>query len=1067
MWFTRVSLQNPVFATMVMLALVVLGVFSYQQLKIDQFPNIDFPVVVVTTDYPGASPEIVESEVSKKIEEGVNSIAGINALTSRSLEGTSIVTIEFQLYVDGRKAADDVREKVAAIRPLLRDEVKDPRVLRFDPGSRSVWSLALLPDPATAGPSGVPDPVAMSQWADQVLKKRLENVRGVGAVNLVGASRRAIQIQLKPAAMNALGITSDQVALAVKSENQDFPLGSVRSLDQDRVLQIEGRMKRPEDFKDIIVARRGAQSVRLGQVADVVDGAPLPEDMALYDGQRTLLLSVQKAQDENTIDVIDGLNQTVASLQSQLPAGMRTAPIYDGSRMIRVSVNNVRRTLIEGAVLTVLIVFLFLNSWRSTVITGLTLPIAIIGSFLFMHALGFTINMVTLMALSLCVGLLIDDAIVVRENIVRHVQMGKTAFQAALDGTQEIGLAVLATTLSIVAVFLPIGFMQGIIGKFFHEFGLTIVVAVLISMFVSFTLDPMLSSIWHDPSIHRRDGSGHGGSWYERTMGRLTHRFEMGSERLAQAYQGALAWALTHKKKTLLGALGVFVVSIFMVRFLGTEFVPKADFSETSINFYTPVGSSLEYTEAKARQVDSILHQWPEVRYTLTTINTGTALGKIYASVYVRLTDREKRQRGLEDLVAEFRQRLSQVSGITVTHAGQLDVVGGNKQIEFSLTGLDLKELERLSLRLMDKLRTIPGLVDLDSSIKPDKPTVDVVVDRSAASDLGLNLGNLGGQLRRWVAGETEGNWRAPDDQTYDVIVRLPPASRNTESDIAALPIALPAAADGSSRVIRLDQVAKVVPGTGPNQINRRDLLREVSMNGNAYGRSAGEISNDIRKAMAEIDLPPGYAFQFSGSTKNMQESFVYAVSALAMAVIFIYMILASQFKSFLQPMALMTSLPLTLIGVVAALLVFRSTLSIFSIIGVVMLMGLVTKNAILLVDFAIRAREGLVGDGTQAPHPMSREEALLLAARVRLRPILMTTLAMVFGMVPLAFALTEGSEQRAPMGQAVIGGVITSSVLTLVVVPVVYCYLDDLSQWILRRFKKTSNDATDPALKM
>ena len=1067
MWFTRVSLQNPVFATMVMLALVVLGIFSYQQLKIDQFPNIDFPVVVVTTDYPGASPEIVESEVSKKIEEGVNSIAGINALTSRSLEGTSIVTIEFQLYVDGRKAADDVREKVAAIRPLLRDEVKDPRVLRFDPGSRSVWSLAVLPDPSTAGPSGVPDPVAMSQWADQVLKKRLENVRGVGAVNLVGASKRAIQIQLKPAAMNALGISSDQVALAVKSENQDFPLGSVRSLDQDRVLQIEGRMKRPEDFKDIIVARRGTQSVRLGQVADVVDGAPLPEDMALYDGQRTLLLSVQKAQDENTLDVIDGLNKTVANLQGQLPAGLRTAPIYDGSRMIRVSVNNVRRTLIEGAVLTVLIVFLFLNSWRSTVITGLTLPIAIIGSFLFMNLLGFTINMVTLMALSLCVGLLIDDAIVVRENIVRHVQMGKNAFTAALDGTQEIGLAVLATTLSIVAVFLPIGFMQGIIGKFFHEFGLTIVVAVLISMFVSFTLDPMLSSIWHDPSIHRRDGSGHGHVWYERTLGRLTRRFEAASDRLSHLYQDALAWALTHKKKTLLGAVGVFVLSLFMVRFLGTEFVPKADFSETSINFYTPVGSSLELTEAKARQVDAILHQWPEVRYTLTTINTGTAQGKIYASVYVRLTDRDKRQRNLEELVGEFRQRLSQVSGITVTHAGQLDVVGGNKQIEFSLTGLDLKELERLSLRLMDKLRTIPGLVDLDSSIKPDKPTLDVVVDRSSAAELGLNVANLGAQLRRWVAGETEGNWRAPDDQTYDVIVRLPPAARNTESDIAALPIALPAASDASSRVIRLDQVAKVVPSTGPNQINRRDLLREVSMNGNAYGRSAGEISNDIRKAMAEIDLPPGYAFQFSGSTKNMQESFAYALSALAMAVIFIYMILASQFKSFLQPMALMTSLPLTLIGVVAALLVFRSTLSIFSIIGVVMLMGLVTKNAILLVDFAIRARQGLVGDGTQAPHPMSREDALLLAARVRLRPILMTTLAMIFGMVPLAFALTEGSEQRAPMGQAVIGGVITSSVLTLVVVPVVYCYLDDLSQWILRLVKKTSADGTDPALKI
>jgi len=1053
MWFTRVSLQNPVFATMVMLALVVLGLFSYRQLKIDQFPNIDFPVVVVTTEYPGASPEIVESEVSKKIEEGVNSIAGINALTSRSYEGQSVVVIEFQLHIDGRKAAEDVREKVAAIRPTLRAEVKEPKVLRFDPSSRSIWSLAVVPDPASAGPAGVPNAVAMTQWADQVLKKRLENVRGVGVVNLVGASRREIQIQLKPQAMHALGITSDQVAQAVRSENQDYPLGSVRASDRERVLQIEGRMQRPEDFNDIIVARRGAQSIRLGQVATVVDGPQEMENLALYNGGRTLALTVQKAQDENTIDVIDGLNRAVQDLRDQVPAGLRLEPVYDGSRMIRVSVNNVRRTLIEGAVLTVLIVFLFLNSWRSTVITGLTLPIAIVGSFLFMHALGFTINMVTLMALSLCVGLLIDDAIVVRENIVRHVQMGKGAYRAAMDGTQEIGLAVLATTLSIVAVFLPIGFMQGIIGKFFHEFGLTIVVAVLISMFVSFTLDPMLSSVWHDPSIHRRDGSGHGGSLYERTLGRLTQRFERWTDELGHHYQRVLAWALTHKKKTLLAAAGIFVLSIFLLRFLGTEFVPKADFSETSVNFHTPVGSSLELTEAKARQVDAILREWPEVRYTLTTINTGAAQGKIYASVYVRLVDRHQRDRGIEAIVAEFRQRLAQVPGITVTHAGQLDLVGGNKQIEFSLTGPDLAELERLSQRLMVKLREVRGLVDLDSSIKADKPTLDVVVNRGAAAESGLSVSVLGSQLRRWVAGETIGNWRAPDDQTYDVIVRLPPSGRNTDADIAALPIALPAAADASSRVVRLDQVAQLVPGTGVNQINRRDLQREVSMNGNAHGRSAGEISADIRKAMADIDLPPGYGFQFSGSTKNMAESFGYALSALAMAVIFIYMILASQFKSFFQPLALMTALPLTLIGVVAALLAFNSTLSIFSIIGVVMLMGLVTKNAILLVDFAIRARAGLVSEGGVEPRPMGREPALLLAARVRLRPILMTTLAMVFGMVPLAFALTEGSEQRAPMGQAVIGGVITSSLLTLVVVPVAYCYMDDLALWLKKRW--------------
>lgn len=1058
MWFTRVSLRNPVFATMVMLAIVVLGLFAYQRLKVDQFPNIDFPVVVVQTEYPGASPEIVETEVSKKVEEAVNSIAGINALASRSYENQSIVIIEFQLHIDGRKAAEDVREKIAAVRPTFRTEVKEPRVLRFDPASRAIWSLAVLPE---AGKGARPmTAVELTNWADQVLKKRLENVRGVGSVTLVGGTRREINIYLEPAAMEALGITADQVVNAVRSENQDLPVGAIRSQAQERVVQIDARMQRPEDFGRIIVARKNGAPVRVEQVARVSDGGQEVESLALYNGQRTLLLQVQKSQDENTIAVIDGLQAALQDMKAQLPGGVRLEPVTDASRPIRVSVDNVRRTLIEGALLTVLIVFLFLNSWRSTVITGLTLPIALIGTFLFMYALGFSINMVTLMALSLCVGLLIDDAIVVRENIVRHVQMGKPAWQAAMDGTQEIGLAVLATTFSIVAVFLPIGFMGGIIGKFFHEFGVTIVAAVLISMFVSFTLDPMLSSVWHDP-----EAEGHGKpkaklTAYDRTIGRITGWFDRATERLAEGYQTILRWSLAHKLATVLGSAAIFATSIFMVPLLGTEFVPKADYSETSVSFYTPVGSSLELTESKARQVEAIIREFPEVRYTLATINTGAQAGKIYASVYVRMVNRKDRTRSVDEMAAILRNRLRQVPGITVTHAGLLDAVGGNKQIEFSLQGPDLKELERLSTMVMQRIQGVPGLVDLDSSVKPDKPTVAVQVRRDAASDLGLSVAQIASSLRTLVAGQTVGNWRAPDDQTYDVNVRLAPDARNAPADLERLPFATGSNPDGSARVVRLNQVASVREGTGPNQINRRDLTREVAVNANAYGRSAGEISNDIRAQLDTIHFPPGYRYQFGGSTKNMKESFGYAVSALAMGVIFIYMILASQFRSFLQPLALMTALPLTLIGVVLALLMFGSTLSIFSVIGIVMLMGLVTKNAILLVDFAIRMRE----------QGMERSQALLHAARVRLRPILMTTLAMIFGMVPLAFALSEGSEQRAPMGQAVIGGVITSSLLTLVVVPVVYCYLDDLAQWFMRRRRPAaggSGAAAVPASKM
>jgi HAE1 family hydrophobic/amphiphilic exporter-1 len=1071
MWFTRVSLHNPVFATMVMMAIVVLGLFSYQRLQVDQYPSIDFPVVVVTADYPGASPEIVESEVTKKLEEGVNSIAGINALTSRSYEGQSVVIIEFQLHIDGRKAAEDVREKVALLRPLLRTEVKEPRVLRFDPSSRAVWSLAVLPD-ATPGKDNAKTPVLsdveLTNWADQVLRKRLENVRGVGSVTVVGGTKREINIYLNPQALEAFGITPEQVATAVRNENQDLPVGAIRALEQERVVQIQARVKRPEDFGRIIVARKNGAPVRVEQLAQVVDGAQETETLALFNGQRTLLLNVQKSQDENTIAVIDGLLKTMAEMKPLLPPGVRLEPVTDGSRQIRVAVDNVRQTLFEGALLTILIVFLFLNSWRSTVITGLTLPIALIGTFLFMNLFGFTINMITLMALSLCVGLLIDDAIVVRENIVRHVQMGKTPYQASLDGTEEIGLAVLATTLSIVAVFFPIGFMGGIIGKFFHEFGITIVAAVMISMFVSFTLDPMMSSVWHDPTIEahglKPDGtSARPLTLYDKTIGRVTGWVDEATEWLVEAYQSILRWALVHKIKTLLLALAIFVTSVFMVPLLGTEFVPKADFSETSLNFYTPMGSSLEVTEAKARQVAGIVREFPEVRYTLATINTGNAAGKSYVSLYVRMVDRKDRSRSVDEMSHVLRERLKQVPGITVTHVGLLDPVGGQKQIEFSLQGPDLAELDRITRLVMAKLQPIAGLVDLDSSAKPNKPTLEVAVNRDAASDLGLSISQIGSALRTLVAGQTVGNWRAPDDQTYDVNVRLAPQARNNPDDLQRVPFTVGTNTDGSPRVVRLNQVATVKESTGPNQINRRDLTREVSINANVYNRSGGEVSADIKAALETISFPPGYRYQFGGSTKNMAESFGYAISALVMAVVFIYMILASQFKSFLQPLALMTALPLTLIGVVLALLMFRSTLSMFSVIGVVMLMGLVTKNAILLVDFAIRAREpGMDIEGREVAG-LERNAALLMAAKVRLRPILMTTLAMIFGMLPLALALSEGSEQRAPMGQAVIGGVITSSLLTLVVVPVVYCYMDDLAQWLRRLWgTKPGSTASD-----
>ena len=1059
MWFTRLSIGNPVMAVMVMLAFVVLGLFSYQRLKVDQFPEIDFPTVVVQTDYPGASPEVVESEVTRKIEESVNTIAGISQLYSRSYEGTSVVIVQFNLDVNGRRAADDVREKLAVIKASFRDDVKESRVSRFDPASAPIFTLALT------SPDQRHSVQALTTYADQVVKKRLENVRGVGSVALVGGVKREINVYLKPQAMEALGVGVDAVLAAVRSENQDLPAGSLRSGESERNVQISGRVARPEDLGQLIVARRGggtatstsSQPVRLAQVAQVVDGPEEAESLALYNGRRMLALEIKKSQGENTIDVADGLFKTAAAITPQLPPGMVLEVVRDGSRSIRLSVANVKSTLFEGALLTIAIVFLFLNSWRSTVITGLTLPIALIGTFLFMDLFGFSINMITLMAMSLCVGLLIDDAIVVRENIVRHVQMGKSAHDAALAGTQEIGLAVLATTLSIVAVFLPIGFMSGIIGKFFHEFGLTIVAAVLISMFVSFTLDPMLSSIWHDPAIDRELDRKNGAPFqprglYDHTLGRITHWVDRASHRLGDGYVATLGWSLRHKGVTVLIAVGTLVAALLLVPRLGTEFVPKADYSETNVSFFTPAGTPLATTEARTRQVDAILRAMPEVRYTLATINTGQAAGRNYVTFFIRLVDRKDRQRNVDQMSVPLRQRLAQVAGITVTHVGLVDAVGGGKPISLSIQGSDLAELQRQTTTLMAKLAQVPGLVDADTSLKPAKPTVVVDVRRDAASDLGLSVGSITNTLRALVAGQTVGDWRAANDQTYDVKVRLAPDSRANPDDLSRLSLVLGSNADGSSRIVRLAQVADVRAGWGANQVNRRDLNRESELTANTSGRALGEVSADVRKVLDASPLPPGYSYRFGGSSKDMQDSFGYAVSALALGVVFIYMILASQFRSFLQPLALMSSLPLTLIGVVGALLIWRSTLNMFSVIGVIMLMGLVTKNAILLVDFAIRARAPSVDEHGALLPGLPRSEALLQAARVRLRPILMTTLAMIFGMLPLALALSEGSEQRAPMGQAVIGGVITSSLLTLVVVPVIYCWLDDLGQFVRRK---------------
>lgn len=1029
MKLTRIAVDNPVFATMMMVALLVMGLFSYRQLGIDQFPNVDFPIVVVSTDYPGASPETVESEISRKIEESVNSIAGIKTLTSRSLEGKSIVIAEFELSVPSAVAMQDVREKVQQVRAAFRPEIKEPLIQRFNPDDQPIVSIAVKSDVRS-----VRD---LTTLADQIIIKRLQTVRDVGRATIAGGVKRQINIDLDPGRMHALRVGVNDVMRAIKDENQNFPAGNVQRGNDDRVIEVTGRVADPGDFADLIVARRGPAPVYLRQVATVVDGQQELENVAMLNGERALAIDIVKTQGANTIEVAKGVRRAVAEIQASLPSDVKLEIVRDSSRGIQNSVDNVQQTMIEGGLLTIAIVFLFLHSWRSTVITGLALPISVFGSFMVMAAFGFTLNVLTLMALSLAIGILIDDAIVVRENIMRHIGFGKSHRQAAIDGTEEIGLAVLATTFCIVAVFLPVAFMGGIIGRFFFQFGVMVSAAVLISLFVSFTLDPMLSSVWYDPQAH---GNGR--------FARLVNRTQ---DRANAVYRVILAWSLRWPKTTLLIALATFVGSFALPKYIGFEFVPQADLGEQVVTIETPVGSSLEYTESKLKQVDAAVRELPEVQYTYGTVNTGYANGKNQGSLYLKLKPLKERKRSPSQLAQPIRDRLASIPGILVS----INIPGGpgggvQKDLQVSLQGQDTATLDRLSQEVMKRAAEIPGLVDLDRNLKAAKPVLSVRLRRDAASDLGLGSAAVAQSLRPLFAGDETSLWRAPDGENYTVMVRLPLDDRTGAADVQRIWFTAGTEPNGLPRMVHIAQIADVVNDVGASQINRRDLNREVQITANVFGRSSGEVSADLQRILADTVLPPGYRFVFGGSTKDMAESAAYAGQALLLAVILIYLILASQFGSFLQPIAIMMSLPMSLIGVFLGLLVAGTTLNIFSAIGFIMLMGLVTKNAILLVDFFNQAR----ARGTPV------NEALLEAGTIRLRPILMTTLAMVFGMLPLALGLGEGATQRAPMAHAVIGGLISSTLLTLVVVPVVLVYIDGVSGWAKKRFSRSADEA-------
>jgi HAE1 family hydrophobic/amphiphilic exporter-1 len=1030
MFLSNLSIRQPVFATMMVVALVVVGIFSYQELKIDLFPNVDLPVISVTTAYPGVAPETVETEVTKRIEEAINPIGGIRHINSITTEGSSSVVVQFQLGKNISTALLEVQNKINGIRSQFPRDVKEPVIQQLRIEDLPILSVAVL--------SPTLDAKALTTLAEKVLKRRLENISGVGLVRLVGAARREIHFLLDRDELKAYGLTYPEVLEALRRENLDIPAGKLDQGASESLVRVAGRAKEPRDFNQLIVAEKGGYPITLAQIARVEDGIEEQRSFSLLNGEPALALQVQKQSGANTVEVADNVKGGLKRLQAEMPPGVELRVVQDNSLFIRDAVEDIRTTLILGAILTVLVVFVFLNSWRSTVITGLTLPVSVISAFTIMRVLGFTLNILTLMGLSLAIGMLIDDAIVVRENIVRHMEHGTDHMTAAIEGTAEIGLAVMATTFTIVAVFVPVAFMGGIVGRFFFQFGMTVGFAVLVSLFVSFTLDPMLSSRWYDPAIE----AGRRRAWLSRQLEKLDRQFG----RLRELLGRALGWSLAHRGAVVAIAAASILVSFAIFGRVGSAFFPDYDRSEFQVSFKMPPGTTLRETTDVGRRLSALLKLQPGVTYTFVTIGAGGTTPVNEGAVYVKLLPR--RQRLLTDM--QLRQRVREELARWVTLRSSVEdaaqMMGEARPIQISVRGNDLYHLNAVAAQVVAQTRATRGTTDIDSSREDPRPEVRVRLDRKAASDLGLDLGTVASLVHGLVAGEVISQFQDADGDAYDVRVRLEEDQRRLREDLADIYVPVVKRLPGAAaQGVPLTQVAALEDSEAPSIIRRRDLLREVRVMASTHDRPLGDVVSETRARNAALRLPAGVGIEYTGQAEDMRETFYYIYRALILAVIFIYAILASQFRSFFHPLAIMLSLPLSLLGVAVMLWVSHDTLNIMSMIGLIMLMGLVTKNAILLVDYANRLRR----EGE------TRSDALVAAAKVRLRPIVMTTMAMIFGMLPLAFEIGAGSEMRAPMARAVIGGLVTSTLLTLIVVPVVYTYLDDWGARLLAWWRK------------
>ncbi|MEW6705257.1 MAG: efflux RND transporter permease subunit [Pseudomonadota bacterium] len=1009
MFLSDFSIKRPVATVVIIIALMCMGLLALSKLRVNQIPDVEEPVLVVTIPYPGASPDTVEREVVNRIEKALQSISGVKEVRSTASEGQARVVLEFQFEKNLVEAADEVRNAIGTVRYKLPTEIREPVLQRFDPSTQPIMQLALA--------SSSLSHAEISRLAEDQLADRFRALPGVAVVNVNGALRRELSVLLRAEKLRAYNISVAEVVEALRSQNTTAPVGKVRGPLEDQSIRLVGRIESPAQFEQVVVRRRGDEVVRLGQLATVQDGFAELASFSSRSGNPNVGLSITRAREASTVSVADEVRKLVAEIQKTLPEGTTLEVTQDGGKDAQNSLNNVVHALVFGAGLTIFVVYVFLNSWRSTLITALSLPTSVIAAFIAVWLCGFTLNFMTLLGLSLAIGVLIDDAIVVRENIVRHMEAGEERRTAALRGTAEIGLAVAATTFSIVAVFVPVAFMPGTSGEWFRPFALTVVASVLVSLFISFTLDPMLSAYWGDPpGLHQAPRRG---------LSRWLAAFNTWFDHQADRYGRVIAWALHHRVWMFLFAILSFVGAIFLqVRFGGSSFLPAGDWGTIAIEVRTPSSSSLEYARLKIEAAAKLAREMPETKATNAYVNPGGG------RIYVDIGKSTERKRDAFEVAADLRGRVARLVGAEYVVLDDLNM-GGQKPVQIRFHGTDSRRLLALTNEFMDKLRKVPGAVDVGLSEQAPQDELKIELDRGLANALGISVNDAAQTLRVAFAGVEVGDWVDPAGETRDVAVRLHPEDRVDASNIERLPIAV----STTGAVVPLDQIARVSMGKGPSQIQHTDGKRMIAVSANAQGRSPGEVTADAVKIAKAMDFPPGYGLELGGASKDQQEVFTEMLIALLMGILLMYLVLVVQFGSFTAPLPVMFSLPLSLIGVVLALLITKSTLNLMSLIGVIMLMGLVAKNAILLLD-AARAQE---------TEGVPREEALMNAGRKRLRPILMTTFALIAGMLPVAVGVGEGGEFYRPMAVAIIGGTITSTLLTLLVIPSFY---DSIEIW-------------------